>query len=426
MDLIARSLVLVDKNKSNGGVKSCRLHDLLHEFCLNKAKNENFLQISREMVNPEQYRYCFYCKKDSLYGWKPHAPCVRSLFFFPTERALFSLYHSNHIDLSILPYILKLLRVLDLERIPLRKAKFPNELELLVHLRYLAIQGRLTCIPSSIGKLWRLETLIVVGTNGKVQLPEILLEMEYLKHLSVSDEAAFAISNAFRPEKCLDLDGIQKLSTLSLLNDDVSEKVLGSLTSLQKLKCIFSVSYPKYCYQLPVLGLLTKLESLNMTYSRVTADSVCKLNFPSNLKKLTLSNFHLPGSEISVIGRLPKLEVLKLRSWAFDGQRWDVSSEEEFCNLRVLKLENLNIVEWHASPDAFPCLEQLVLLRCKELEEIPSSFGELPTLRNIEVQWCSHSAIKAVCKIQEDQENLGAEGFKVLIQTPDWDSATVS
>ncbi|XP_071907002.1 putative late blight resistance protein homolog R1B-16 isoform X2 [Coffea arabica] len=47
MDLIHRSLVIVSKQRSIGGVKACRVHDLLHEFCVTKGKEENFLQLVR-------------------------------------------------------------------------------------------------------------------------------------------------------------------------------------------------------------------------------------------------------------------------------------------------------------------------------------------------------------------------------------------
>lgn len=45
VDLISRSLVIVAKRRSKGGVKTCRVHDVLHDFCVEKAKEENFLQL---------------------------------------------------------------------------------------------------------------------------------------------------------------------------------------------------------------------------------------------------------------------------------------------------------------------------------------------------------------------------------------------
>ncbi|KAL8224285.1 hypothetical protein R6Q57_019760 [Mikania cordata] len=43
MDLIRRSLLMTPRIKADGQVKTCRIHDLLHDFCLRKAKEENCL-----------------------------------------------------------------------------------------------------------------------------------------------------------------------------------------------------------------------------------------------------------------------------------------------------------------------------------------------------------------------------------------------
>lgn len=43
--LIDRNLVMISRKKSKGGAKSCKIHDLLLEFCLEKVKEENFLQL---------------------------------------------------------------------------------------------------------------------------------------------------------------------------------------------------------------------------------------------------------------------------------------------------------------------------------------------------------------------------------------------
>ncbi|KAL3504617.1 hypothetical protein ACH5RR_034458 [Cinchona calisaya] len=95
-------------------------------------------------------------------------------------------------------------------------------------------------------------------------------------------------------------------------------------------------------------------------------------------------NAHLPWDEISVIGQLPNLEVLKLLNKAFEGKQWDMT-EGEFQKLKFLKLDSLNIELWNAFREHLPCLEQLVVLSCKQLGEIPSSFGEISTFQLIEM-----------------------------------------
>ncbi|KAL2455156.1 putative disease resistance protein [Forsythia ovata] len=44
-DLISRGLVQVGKRRSNGGVKTCYVHDLLHEMCLTIAEKDNFMKV---------------------------------------------------------------------------------------------------------------------------------------------------------------------------------------------------------------------------------------------------------------------------------------------------------------------------------------------------------------------------------------------
>ncbi|KAL2553324.1 putative late blight resistance protein-like protein R1A-3 [Forsythia ovata] len=47
-DLIGRSLVLVAKRRSDGGVKACNIHDLLREMCLRIADKEKFVTVIKE------------------------------------------------------------------------------------------------------------------------------------------------------------------------------------------------------------------------------------------------------------------------------------------------------------------------------------------------------------------------------------------
>lgn len=126
-----------------------------------------------------------------------------------------------------------------------------------------------------------------------------------------------------------------------------------------------------------------------------------------------MSNSRLPWEEISVIGRLPNLQVLKLLNKAFKGQQWDMR-KGEFQKLKFLKLESLDIELWNASSENLPCLEQLVVVSCRQLEEIPSYFGEIPTLQLIEMKWCSRSATDSVKQILEEQHELSNNQLIVI------------
>ncbi|XP_071939060.1 putative late blight resistance protein homolog R1B-14 [Coffea arabica] len=89
MDLIGRNLVMVGKNRSIGGVKTCYIHDLIFEFCKDEAKEKNFLQVLRgydelstfnEPPNLPRLSICS-SGKDFMKS-KLFCPCLSTLLFF--------------------------------------------------------------------------------------------------------------------------------------------------------------------------------------------------------------------------------------------------------------------------------------------------------------------------------------------------------
>ena len=114
------------------------------------------------------------------------------------------------------------------------------------------------------------------------------------------------------------------------------------------------------------------------------------------------------------------MKILSLLSRAFEGNEWEVN-DSEFRVLKYLNLDNINISQWSLSNDAFPKLEHLVLTKCKQLEEIPSHFGDAVTLKSIEVNRCGRSVSNSALEIQTAQhEDMANDAFTVTIQPPDW------
>ncbi|XP_027157516.1 putative late blight resistance protein homolog R1B-17 [Coffea eugenioides] len=114
-DLVQRSLVMVTRQRSIGGAKACRIHDLIHEFCVEKAKEESFLQISHgendlfTLTGPHNlHRLCIYN------AWP--MKLKKSKVFFPNLRSLLFFAEWTPVDYFPIGVLLfKLLRVLDLE-----------------------------------------------------------------------------------------------------------------------------------------------------------------------------------------------------------------------------------------------------------------------------------------------------------------------
>ncbi|WMV60294.1 hypothetical protein MTR67_053679 [Solanum verrucosum] len=131
--------------------------------------------------------------------------------------------------------------------------------------------------------------------------------------------------------------------------------------------------------------------------------------FPQNLKSLTFrGDFLLAWKDLSIVGKLPKLEVLKLSHNAVIGEEWEVV-EEGFPHLKFLFLDTVGIRYWRASSDHFPYLERLFLRECEYLDSIPRDFADITTLALIDIQYCQQSVGNSAKQIQQDiQDNYGS------------------
>ncbi|CDP11830.1 unnamed protein product [Coffea canephora] len=423
MDLIHRSLVIVSKQRSIGGVKACRVHDLLHEFCVTKGKEENFLQLVRGYDEIYTFRVPRNLRRLCINSNPEHF--CKSRLFAPT---IHSLIHSDGgkrhrhrgFKISSIFGIFKLVRVLELSNINLGTT-FPRELELLVQLRYLAILGDMSSIPSSIANLLNLETFIVETFDRTVLLPDTVWNLKKLRHLQIKDN--YSVSSFFLPTDNLDtaanLCDLNTFSGLSLSSWAIVRKVFIKIPNIHKLKCIL-VAGSEHNWvsadNILVLDFLSGLESLNLMfnhYRHLPNPCQFKFQFPLAIRKLTLSNFRFPWSKISAIENLPNLEVLKLLRDAFKGEIWNME-KEGFPKVRFLEIVALDIVKWTAyeGVDCFPSLQKLALKSCRSLKEIPSCLGS-STLEIIEVSHCPFSA-SFIQPLQEEQMDLGNADLKIL------------
>ncbi|XP_027117890.1 putative late blight resistance protein homolog R1A-3 isoform X2 [Coffea arabica] len=431
MELIDKTLVIISRRRSNGKVKACRLQSLMLDFCKSKTKDANFFQLVTRCDDPyasfpssdygfefdfyhhlrpvsfASYRLAVCLKQNHFLESRPYGLGTRSLVFFASTDSETRWPY----DISFILHNFKLLRVLDFECIDV--ASFPVEIGLLIQLRYLAVGGYVTSIPQSLGNLRKLETLIVKGLRGKIILPNTIWRLTSLRHLHVKIHVVFNLDDE-EYENCSVLENLISFSRLSLPCGQDGERILKRFPNLRKLSCIFYEPQDSSttCNQFPVLDFLAHLESLKIVYFGTPLNDG-KFNLPSNLKKLTLSDFRLPWSHISAIGSLANLEILKLQSSAFEGQTWEMK-EGEFQSLRFLSLDTLDIVQWNASCDHLPRLERLVLQNCNDLEEIPLDLAEILSLQMIEVNFCAQS-------VEESAKEIGeATGeVKVLIRSSD-------
>ncbi|CAI9112963.1 OLC1v1013478C1 [Oldenlandia corymbosa var. corymbosa] len=208
-DLIRRSLLMVAKQTSMGRVKRCRIHDLLYEFCSQKAKEEHFFHFLGG-------------------GGYNELSAFNEPWFFAC----------------------KLLRVLDLEQIHLDDG-IPSEIGQLLRLVYLTIGGYVWEIPASIGNLSRLETLIIYVDEGfNLPLPDSFWNLQRIKHFFLSSKA-FTCDMGFRlPVTNLgnssDLYGLDSIFGVAIPHDAL-ERVLEKFPNT--ITFVGSIGEREYYYK---------------------------------------------------------------------------------------------------------------------------------------------------------------------------------
>ncbi|XP_027099161.1 putative late blight resistance protein homolog R1A-3 [Coffea arabica] len=425
-DLVDRSLVVVSKRRSNGGIKTCYIHDLLRYLCFKKGKDSKLLwpicryrQLSLfSPSHPTLYNYFFACAAENKLihcrkKQEPTSGCFHSYSFHHVQ--------SNHVNITHLSIYLdeqkslvyKLLRVLDLEYIILEN--FPMEILQLVHLKYLAL--RIFCLRylSLLSNFWNLETFILCTEKASVTLQQDIWKLVKLRHLHISSELEFEDAGLSSSSPLM----LYNLQTISQVcpSGGSFQNILARMPNLIRMGLHLTLSNNAKNFEFPDLSSLNSLKRLKFEYQTLGVIKFClpqPSKFPPNLKKLTLVGSHLDWKEMSVIAMLPNLEILKIKDNFFSGPLWE-GSDKEFCHLKFLKLSHINLQQWIASSSSFPCLEQLVLNGCLDLEEIPSSFRENCTLDRIEVYRSSQSALDSARQIRESQKYMGNDKLKVII-----------
>ncbi|KAI3464089.1 hypothetical protein Pfo_020752 [Paulownia fortunei] len=417
-DLVGRNLILVHRWGSNGKIKSCNIHDLLRDLCIRVAAKEKFLCVMSVLDIPRgidrERRIVFH----KFIPTKKHHPRV----FHALQSA--SLARSLICKGGRLSFKLRLLRVLNVVDRNSGEAIFQQ-----VNLRYLACESTLIPInwiwmpelPSSISLLWNVQTLIIRGDNKPIVAPVEIWQMPQLRHLE--------FDKLFLPDPPSDQQDdfvLRNLQTLlKVVNFKWSEEACKRIPNIKKLNIKYQ-DFSRKCevyYCLNNLGRLRKLESLNclFKYPPNRGDVLQNLTFPSSLKKLSLTNCQLHWEDLTMIGSLPYLEVLKLETNSVTGSKWN-PVEGEFLRLKFLKICCCSdLIYWNADNSHFPVLENLVLDRLFKLDEIPSGIGEIPTLGVILLVYCSESAAISAMKILEEQESLGNEGLQVRVKF--WEKA---
>ncbi|KAK1439339.1 hypothetical protein QVD17_05155 [Tagetes erecta] len=410
MDLLGRSLVIVSKKGDDGQVKACHVHDLLRSLCMTKANEEGFSPIS--------YRYG---RVSSALSAVPAAEIEKDPS--PSTSSEHSMEHVNfvlccpvelgecfQVGRPVDRDTYKSLRILDIETIFI--FSFPTDVLDLVNLRYLAIRSEDGNPPTSISNLTHLQILIISSTMNIV-VPRTTWDIKCLRHLYI--KSGQNLIEDFSSGKFVEtLDNLQTISSVCPSPSCLS--ILTRTPNLRKLGFRGPLVSTLGVLEFPNIGFLNHLQVLKLSNTikyHAPVKPCNPLMFPERLTRLTLSETCLDWNKIQTFGLLPNLEVLKLNVNSCIGERWE-TSDIGFAKLKLLKLQDLDIVKWETSSAQFPRLERLVVRHCSRLQEIPAGIGEILTLELIEVSWCGESIAQSATTIQKEQERNGNDFLKVF------------
>nr|GMD19923.1 putative late blight resistance protein homolog R1B-8 [Ipomoea batatas] len=436
-NLVDRNLVMVMKKRADGQIKTCRIHDSLHEFCKSEAAKKNLFRVMDEAQRLDanavsSRRLCFYSPiviTNIFDAESSNDPSSSYLSCYNKKRGtcpsgLHTQARQDSYLLTAIPNTFPLLRVLDIESLKLKSV--PDELYDLNLLRYLAITVDIDLLPKQFRRLRDLETLVFRTTKHTLRIDGGIWKMEKLRHVHTNTCTHLPPPpKNYSSEINTDSTDIQTLSFI--LPSSCTAEILGKTPNLQKLGIRGNIVEPMHMESnegIPLfenLQMLSRLDNLKLLNNGGRPGELQSVPqhymFPRSLRKLTLSNMWLEWKDMRILGALDKLEVLKLKEHSFMGRSWD-NAYTVFKQLRFLMIGRTDLVEWKTSASCFPKLEKLVLKDCPHLSEIPPNFAELPYFKQMELYGTNEGAANSAKKIQEEQYEQGTELFKLLIDPP--------
>ncbi|KAM3233989.1 hypothetical protein P3L10_019348 [Capsicum annuum] len=316
------------------GLPFFQMHDLVRDFRLIKAKEEKLFEfISSSALSSSSSSSSssdLMSRIVTIIYDKEHFDLDNFVLFSSkmmrhSVKHLYSLYITGDEMEDHISYIchlrdLRLLRVLQLSPSFISvKDSLLNEIGMLNYLRFLYIGTEVKSLPSSLSNLWNLETLSVENEGSTLVL--------FTNNLGSSEVASAELYSK--------LENLRALATLVLSYSEDIEDIFERFPNLQQLKFILKESwdYSTEKNWFPELDFLTELEDLYVKFESSNSND----NGPSVATNWSW-DFHFPS------------------------------------NLRKMG---------EVGETSFPVLEKLELWRCRKLEEIPPSFGDIYSLKII-------------------------------------------
>ncbi|KAL1807128.1 hypothetical protein ACET3Z_030196 [Daucus carota] len=382
----------IEDSQLNGKVFTCRVHDLVRELAIRKAKEQKKLVIfdsSKHQSNlihlfEGQRRHAIYGESgeylklleqrrfDALYL---HSLVVKGYNIVKVESKEMKLIYTRFKNLT----------VLDMSSV--ESEMVPEELGELVHLKFLGLvgsrQGKTIAVPASIGKLKKLQSLWGGSYVSCYTVPKELWELPELRHLyhifiKISGRLNMGSHQTKLNSLCgIDLEEWIKIDTVNFINLrtlHISDRELGegrtfeSIANLTNLQTFLFASYNDVVIStLKPFSVLNRLKSITLS-GVIELSEFCFL--PDSIEDLTLSKSRFTEDPMPSLGNLRNLMTLDLVE-VYKGNKM-VCSKNTFPSLQILRLRNFtNLKELQVEDGALPYLKSFRIKKCEELKNIP-------------------------------------------------------
>lgn len=379
--LIQRNLLEVVTKRTDGGPKTCRIHDHLRQLCIDESREDKFFEIRtvnniREPCRPR--KLSVHCSIPFFLSAASYDPSsTRSLLFFGQEK--YKCYGESWLRKRF-----KLLRVLDFGAVS--GFNFPKKIEKLIHLRYLrAYMSSFYSIDMNlICELENLETLdLRSNTSSTDSLPADMWKLKQLRHFYISSSWPRTLPKSLETQIMWNL---QTLCFIALNRENLKLLEKGRLPNLRKLGLAQSDSGDgdkRVRSLFKSLECLTHLNTLKITKPPLFEKSK---HFPPNLTKITLVKvFTLKEENLNALGDLPSLQYLKVRGYENPYEYKCLRVPAGFNQLKVFELTSLGFEKLEMKHGAMLKLRRLVVKKCENLTRLPDELCSSTSLREVEV-----------------------------------------
>jgi hypothetical protein len=390
-------MVQVSSRDIDGSIRYLRVHDILRDLAIQKAKENKFLVVCSNQADWE-LPHCREARRVAVHysnfneSMQQYAnPNLRSLLIFTDSKLDCSMFRllrvladmDNEVELQSFPRSPHL-RYLQLHPPrELNEQDFEKWISTMKSLETLGLGDAF--LGDLINWLWKIETLRHVRLGG-IEGPPASANLPNLQTLF-----GVKFSPSWDTSKLPNVPEMRWLD-LKLTSDDQSG-VIAAL--LGKLNHLVYLSLRGNCIQIqefggvfPTCENLKQMHIWNETDRRSTVELKDNM-LPPNLIELEISGFEFKSDPMPVLEKLGSLKILQIvNSNILDPLKISCSAGG-FKQLEMLILSGIaRLQELRIELGALPLLKYLILSLIAELQELTIELGALPLLEFLRVINC--------------------------------------